>query len=63
LLLRGAEKIPAAVLYLPIQGIEPRWPESPPPSWIPRRKRAPTPPKFVVSGHPPAKPTPPAGSR
>jgi hypothetical protein len=60
---RRAEKVCLVVLYLLVQGIEPRWPESPAPSWIPRRKRAPPPPKFIVSGHPPAKPTSPAGSR
>jgi hypothetical protein len=59
---RRSEKTPVAVLYLPVQGIDPRCLESPP-SRIPHRKRAPPPPKFIVSGHPPAKATSPAGSR
>jgi hypothetical protein len=60
---RRAEKVRLDVLLLLAKGIDPRCLESPPPSRIPRWKRAPLPPKFVVSGHPPAKPTPPAGSR
>jgi hypothetical protein len=63
LLLREAEKVCLAAHNLPVEGIDPRWSESPPNHRIPRRKWSSSAAKFVVAGHPPAKATSPTGSR